>query len=489
MIPGKTYTPRDVIKAARRRWAWVVVPFLLLSSASLAFVLSLTHNYRSVATIQVLPEPASNTFVRATVQPTVGDRLSSIGQETLTRTRLERIVNELNLYPELRQSTVMENVISRMRGDITFQMTDRDVFQVGFTAKDPAVALEVAGQLTALFLEENARNRGQRAEAAKEFLGGQLEDARRQLEEQEKRLEAYRMEHAGQLPSQLEANTQELNNTQLRLRDVQAAVGRDRDQRLFLQRQLELARSPGEPADGSALAGAAAATGSGADSGAAGDTVDLARAEANLRALELRLTPEHPDVQRARRQVAILQERAASGTGRTGGAAARYRDPRLREIQAQIDLLDRQVAGRLEEERALRAKIADYARRVDATPMRESEMAALSRDYEDTKRLYSSLLQRQQEANMAADLERMDIGDRFRVIEPARMPEKPFSPSRRNFFAFGLMLAAAFSLTLAAVMEYRDSSLRTEDDITGSLRLPVLATIPVLNGTAHGRSR
>lgn len=484
MIPGKTYTPKDVMKAARRRWAWIVVPFVLLGSGALVFVLSLTHNYRSVATIQVLPEPASNTFVRATVQPTVGDRLSSIGQETLTRTKLERIVSELNLYPEMRQSTVMENVINRMRGDITFQMTDRDVFELGFTSKDPAVSLEVAGRLTSLFLEENARNRGQRAEAAKQFLAGQLEDARQQLEVQEKRLEAYRMEHAGQLPSQLEANTQELNNTQLRLRDVVAAVGRDRDQRLFLQRQLELARSAG---DASASAQPAAAAGS-ADGAAGGDVADLARAEANLRALELRLTPEHPDLQRARRQVAILQERAAAGTGR-GSAAGGYRDPRQREIQAQIDLLDRQVAGRLDDERALRAKIADYARRVDATPMRESEMAALTRDYEDTQRLYSSLLQRQQEATMAADLERMDIGDRFRVIEPARMPEKPFSPSRRNYFAFGLMLAAAFSLALAAVMEYRDSTMRTEEDVTGSLRLPVLATIPVLDGSVHGRSR
>jgi hypothetical protein len=122
----------------------------------------------------VLPESAANSLIRTATQPTVGDRLSSIGQETLTRTRLEQIINDLDLYPEMRRSTVMENVVRRMRDDVTFQMTDRDVFELGYTSKDPRVALTVATRLTALFLGENAKNRGQRADSATEFLETQL---------------------------------------------------------------------------------------------------------------------------------------------------------------------------------------------------------------------------------------------------------------------------------------------------------------------------
>ncbi|MDO8834242.1 MAG: hypothetical protein Q7V01_01545 [Vicinamibacterales bacterium] len=491
MIPGKAYTPKDILRAVNRRRLWIAIPFAVLALANLAFVMSLTHNFRSVATVQVLPEPSANDLVRAAVQPTVGDRLSSIGQETLTRTRLESIIQELDLYPTMRQSTVMENVINRMRSDIAFQMTDRDVFIVGYTAKDPEVALTVTERLTALFLQENARNRGQRAEAAMDFLATQLEDARKKLEEQEKRVEAFRLQNAGQLPSQLEANTQELNNTQMRLRSLLDTIARDRDQKLFLQRQLELAQSADEAlAAAGPAAGLRGASGDGAD--ATGGGTDLARAIANLRALELRLTPEHPDVERARRQVATLQERASADAAAglsAAGTGGRRVSARAREIQGQIELLDRQIASRQGEEHDLRGKVADYARRIDATPMRESELASLSRDYEDTRRLYSSLNQRQQEATMALDLERKDLGDRFRVIEPARLPEKPFSPSRRNYFAAGLLAALLFSVCLAAVVEYRDSSLRTEDDIISSLRLPVLATIPVLNRTAPGRSR
>lgn len=488
MFPGKTYTPKDILQALKRRLWWIAVPFVLLAAASLLFTLSLTHNYRSVATIQVLPEPTTNTLVRATVQPTVGDRLSSVGQETLTRARLEQIIGELGLYEEMRASTVMENVITRMRGDITFQMTDRDVFQVGFTATTPGTALTVAERLTSLFLHENAKNRGERAEAAMQFLASQLDDARKELEAQEKRVEEFRVQHGGELPTQLAGNTQELNNTQLRLRALVESKSRDHDQKLFLQRQLEFAQSAEEPAGGGVISrGSADEVGD----GTSGDTIDLARAEANLRALEMRLTAEHPDLQRVRRQVATLREKTTAGGTASGsyGSHTRRVNPRVREIQGQIELLDRQLASRVDEERELRARISNYSRRIEATPVRESELATLNRDYEDTRRLYSTLLQRQQEATMAADLERRNIGDRFRVIEPARLPEKPFSPNRRNYFLIALLISFGFSVSLGVVLEYRDSSLRTEEDITGSLRLPVLATIPVLNGTAHGRSR
>jgi len=489
VIPGKSYTPNDVIAAAwRRRW-WIVVPFAALATVALGYAMSVSYNYRSIATIQVLPDSASALVRDGAQQQSVGDRLSSIGQETLTRTRLERIISDLDLYAGLRQSTVMENVIARMRSDITFQMTDRDMFQLGYTARDPQVALATATRLTALFLDENARSRRERADAETTFLDTQLEEARTKLEAQERKLEAYRLQHSGELPSQLQSNVQEVNNNQMRLRALQDLQGRDNDQKVFLQRQLEFSPATDNPG-GAASVGRPAAAG---NSGAPGDDGDdLAGAKANLRALELRLTPEHPDVQRAKQRVATLLQLAAADRGVAGTAgspATNRRNPRTMDIQNQIDVLDRQTASRAVEERQLRARIDEYNRRVDAAPLRESEITSLNRDYDDTKRMYSSLLQRRQDAGMRASLERKDVGDRFQVLDPARLPEKPFSPSRRNYFAVGLLAALVFSLTLAAVIEYRDSSMRTDEDVTVSLRLPVLATIPVLNRPVSGGTR
>jgi len=344
VIPGKTYLPKDVIEAvSRRRW-WIAVPFVVLATVAFGYVMSLSYNYRSVATLQVLPQSAATSLIRTATQPSVEDRLSSIGQETLTRTRLEQIISDLDLYPEMRRSTVMENVVTRMRNDVTFEMTDRDVFVLGYTSKDPGVAHTVATRLTELFLGENAKNRGQRAEAATEFLEAQLGKARAQLEEQERKVESYRLQHSGELPSQLESNVQELNNTQMQLRQLLESINGERDQRLFLQRQLELVRTFDDGASsGSAVAsGFASATSTGV--GGAGVADDLDAARANLKSLELRLTPEHPDVQRARRLIARLEQKAVDGSSDQstpgGNRGASRQELRVREIQGQIEVAD-----------------------------------------------------------------------------------------------------------------------------------------------------
>lgn len=491
MIPGKTYTPQDVIKAAwRRRW-WIAVSFTILAAASLWWALSRPRTYQSLATLQAVSESV-NAYVGTSNPARSEARLSSSTQATLTRARLEAIIRDLNLYPTMRQSTVMENVVEQMRDDIIVKPTERDVFVLGFTAQDPHLALNVASRLTALFLEENARDRGEAAEAATGFLGSQLADVRKKLDTQERQVEAYKAKYAGELPSQLPYNLEDVNRNQATLRALLDAVSRDQDQRPVLQAEQESLRaSPTLSSAGGAALGVDGASGAGIVTTEA-DQLELARA--SLRALELRLTPEHPEVERARRTVARLEEQQATGRPAASGpnaptTADRRRDIRLREIQGQLDILDRRIAGSQAEMVRVRTRIDEYSRRIDLAPLRESEFAALTRDYEDTKKLYSSLTSRQQEAAMQANLQSKDLGDRFRVIEPAQLPERPFGQSRRNSLLLALALAVGISVGLGAFVESRDDSLRSEEDVMVGLRLPVLAAIPNLRTTATRGSR
>ncbi|MEW5983891.1 MAG: hypothetical protein AB1806_16180 [Acidobacteriota bacterium] len=492
MIPGRTYTPQDVIEALWRRWPWMAGAFVVLSAAALAAVLSFARSYTSVATIQIVSEPVADGYVKTTPQTRLSDRLPSIGQATLTRSRLETIIKDLDLYPDMRQRAVMEQVVERMRSDITFRSTDRDVFNLGFTSQSPRVAHAVATRLTALFLEENARDREQQAEATTHFLDSQLADIRKTLDTQEAQLETYKAQHSGELPTQLSLNVQELNNSQNNLRSLLETIARDQDQKLFMQRQLEVAQSSADVAI--AAAGTGGVTFGGDPASGQGQPDPLEAARATLKSLELRLTPEHPDVQRTKRLIATLEqqkarERTASGRVEETNPASLRRDYQLRELRGQIDTLDRRLAANSEQVRHLRARIDQYSRRIDATPLRESELATLSRDYEDTKKLYSSLLARKQEASMAANLERKNIGDRFRVIEPAQLPQRASSKSRRSQLLLGLMVALGVSVALGAFIEYRDTSVRTETDVAAVLHLPVLAVIPDLRSPAIRRSR
>jgi uncharacterized protein involved in exopolysaccharide biosynthesis len=345
----------------------------------------------------------------------------------------------------------------------------------------------VAERLASQFIEENVREREALAEGTNAFLETQLVEARGRLEDHEQKLAEYRRRYSGEMPSQLASNLQILSDMNLRSQTLANDIERDRDRRVIIERSItdlrELASAP--PAVVARALNATAAPSS------AEDRLDAARAAlANLRT---RLTAEHPDIAAARRLVADLEKQAAaeaSATPRTPGVeampsppspAANARDRRLQELIEERDNLDRQLSRKQQEEGRLRAEIVSYQARVEATPTRESELIALTRDYETLQNIYTSLLSKREDSAVAANLERRQIGEQFKVLDPARVPQTPFSPNRLQLNLMGLIAGLAFGLGLAGLFEFRDATLKTEDDVRMCLALPVLAAIPVLS--------
>ena len=220
--------------------------------------------------------------------------------------------------------------------------------------------------------------------------------------------------------------------------------------------------------------------------------VQLASARANLAALEQRYKPDHPDVARARRQVAELQQKAAEETrasvaGPAGNpppvpvvvdATELARRERLRGMAAEIESLDRQIAFKEAEERRVRGEIAEYQRRLEAVPRLESAWVKLTRDYDTQQLAYRELLTKSTAAQVAANLEGQDIGERFRIVDPAQVPVLPVRSRRIRYNAIGLAVGLLLGLGVAALLEFRDESFRTEADVLDVLSLPVLAAVP-----------
>jgi uncharacterized protein involved in exopolysaccharide biosynthesis len=158
-------------------------------------------------------------------------------------------------------------------------------------------------------------------------------------------------------------------------------------------------------------------------------------------------------------------------------------------MRAEIESLDRQVAFKESEETRLRAAVADYQSKIAAVPALESEWVSLTRDYETLKIAYQKLLAKSEDSKVAADLERRQIGEQFRILDPARIPVKPISPERLKINAAGAALGLFFGVALVALLEVRDSSFRTEAEVVTLLALPVLAQIPVVDTAADLRVR
>jgi len=497
VIPGKQFTSDDLLHAAWRRKWLILVSFVLVTTATIVVVGRMPDRYRAEALIVTAPQSVSQDFVRATITPRtqIRDRLPTINQQILSRASLEPIIRDLNLYADMRQTSPMELVINRMRNDIAITVVEgSESFRISYQAAETAqLAVQVTDRLARTAIESNVRDREVLAQATSSFLESQLEDARHRLVEQEKRLEGYRLLHGPELPSQLQSNMQAIQNLQLQIQSLNDSLNRDRDRRLLLTRQvadLQSEQFNGEPGAGT--------SGSTAGSPASDVTIgaQLEKAIADLSALEVRLTPEHPDVIRAKRLVDDLEEKArkerksnVDGSARTRPLTATEiaKRNRVKELQSELESVDRQIAQKLTDETELRTALQGYRTHVEAVPTRESELASLTRDYDTLQTQYRTLLQKKEDSKVAEELERRQVGEQFKIVDPPRLPEKPYRPNRPLIDVVGAAGGLALGFALALLLEVTDRSFKTATEVGLVLNMPVLGLIPMVITRAERR--
>ena len=492
MLPGKKYLPEDLLRIAwRRKWV-IIIPFVAVSIATAIIAYFLPNVFRSEALIAVVPQRVPETYIKSTVTTKPEDRLLSLYQKVESRTYLERAIQEFNLYPRERRTGIMEDVVQAMRKDIQIETVKGDTFRVSYVNQDPRTAMKVADRLAGWIIDESQSDRTVFAQSTTDFLSTQLEDAKRRLETHEKKLAEYKQAHAGELPTEREANLQVLANTQMQIQALIQQMNQDRDRRYMIEKSIAELSDPKQATS--------TVTVSGDDpTSVAGGTVSaqLEAARAQLRLLELRYTADHPDVGRMKRTIRDLEAKAqaealqrplSAGTEQVPSTPEEaQRMARLKSAQVELEMLDRQLASKQAEEKRLRGVSAGYQARVEATSGRESDMTSLMRDYDTLSKNYQSLLSKQEDSKVAAAMESRAIGEQFRFLDPARLPERPISPNRPLIDLAGAAAGLAIGLGLVALLEYRDSSFRTDDEIVSVLALPVVAVIPLMLSRSERR--
>jgi polysaccharide chain length determinant protein (PEP-CTERM system associated) len=492
VLPGQTFTPKDFLAIfLRRRWL-ILLPFALGLAAAPLIAKQVPKVYRSETLITVIAQRVPDSYVKSTITATVADRLPAISDQILSRSRLERIIQDFDLYDVSRASGPMEDAVRRMRADVgpVSIRTGEQSFRVGYTSQDPRNAQKVAARLASLFIEENSRDRENTADSTNVFIESQLEDAKQRLVTHEQKLEVFRRMHAGELPTQLESNLRAISTAQLQLQSVSESLNRARERRLLVERQAidaqTLPVTLAQPLGPSNAPDAQASLSS---------SQQLELAEARLEALRLRYTAEHPEVRGMERSIRELKgrvaeeaRRPATAVDRTPSPAEQARQKRIRDLQADMDVIDHQLSTGQAEEARLKALIADYQRKVEAVPGRESELVELTRDYDILKKTYDSLLTKREDSKLAANLERRQIGEQFRILDPASLPSRPANQILRLALSLaGGFVGLALGLLLAAVLEYRDSSFAREEDVARLLTLPVLALVPAMTSEVDRR--
>lgn len=483
---ARPYNIDDYIEILRRRIWYIVIPFLVILIGTVSYAMLAPRLYKASTLVLVTPQKVPTEFVQPTVTSRIEERLQSISQEVLSRTRLEQVITEFRLYQKESSKLSREEVVELMQKDIKVELPtkkeEKGYFTISYQGKDPNMVTAVANRLASLFIEENLRFREQQAVGTTEFLGSELAAKKAKLEELETAVAQYKRQHMGDLPEQRETNLRVLEQLQNQYQRVGENVRAAQDRKLFLQKQLSDLEMPTGGSSTIISSGtgrsSSSALGFSSPGPESAGTYESQKdyLTKHLDDLRSRYTESHPDVIATKKKLADLETKKDIYNIK--------KDPRYRELKNQLAMTDIEIRRFQNEESRIGAQINGYRGRIENAPAREQEMATLFREYQTTKEAYALLEKKSQDAQQAENLERRQKGEQFRVIDPARVPEKPFSPDIPKVLLIGFVIAIGCSFGSAIIREQLDRTFHDASDVEVTLGLRVLATIPKIEQKA-----
>jgi polysaccharide chain length determinant protein (PEP-CTERM system associated) len=467
----------------RQRWL-VIVPFCLAMVVGIILALTLTPLYEATTLILVSPPDVPVNIVRPIVSEQLESQMTTITQQVQSRSNLERIIKDFNLFSDPKtQNMFMEDKLSMLRSKIRIDLVrsrssgGSSAFSISFQGNNPESTMKVANALASNFTESNLQYREGKAIGTSDFLESELENMRAKLEDTESKLSAFRLKHMGELPEQLQSNLQLLSSLETQLSNRQDRLRDERSRLLIAQNEVEQIRreaqavrtmpgavAPGQPQTGGAMT--------------------LPQLKEQLANLQSTYTERHPDVVRLKKMISDLEGQgpaattAADGQNAAGPAVDSTSSPALREALRRRMEAEANIANIQTEVNQINQQMREYRLRIERTPQREEQLLSLKRDYDNIRQAYESLLTRKGEADMAVSLQKKNKGEQFRVIDHAKLPEKPVSPNMMLVFMMVNAAGLGFGFGLIFLLDSLNTSFRRPEEIESDLGIRLLAIIP-----------
>lgn len=482
MLGHRPLVPEDYLAMLKRRWWVILLPLLVLPIAAYSFSYLIPPRYQSQTLVLIQGQKVPDNIVRPVVTEDLDSRLASMKEQIFSRSHLQPIIERYNLYGN--QHLDMDDRIDLVRKDIQIDPIHSEIARGGglpgffilFKADDGHTAQLVCSDITSLFMNENLRQHAQSAEGTTDFIRGQLQDAKRSLDEQDAKLAAFQRQYIGRLPGQEGANSDMLGSLNTQLEAATQQLARQEQDRSYLQALLAQ--------QGGAIISAPGTTASTAVPNPVSqeDQQQLQTLLSQEADLETHYTSDYPDVKAIKKKIADLRSQMAqtpktvAGSGGSPGFSSRESASVL-QLRAQLRAADVGIDSKRKEQAQLQSKISGYQARIESSPMIEEEYKQLTRDYQTAQAFYDDLLSKMNQSKMATDLEKQQQGEQFSVLDAANLPDAPFSPKRSLFFVSGAAFGLVLGLAIAALLEYRDTSIRTDRDVWAFTKLPTLGVI------------
>lgn len=474
----------DYVEILRRRWWVILIPTAVACAGAYLVSLTLANQYTSRTLVLVEQQKVPEGYVKSVVTEDIGQRLGTMQEQILSRTRLQPIIEKFGLFKAEKDKAAMEDLVARLRKSISItpiaslvstRAGELPGFSITFTANDPRLAQQVCAEITSMFIEQNLRLRTQSAEGTTDFLKDQLDQAKRNLDAQDARLAEFKRKNLGSLPGNEQTDMNMLTSFTSQLDAVTGQLNRAQQDKAYEESLLAQQLAVWQKSQGS-IAGPHA------------DTLEkqLADLQTQLVSMQAHYTADHPDVIKMKEDIAALKKKiednaaqhAKDKPGPSPQGGLRSEPPEIQQLRFAIHQNEVLIREKTREQARLKKQLDLYQSRMSMTPAVEKQYKELTRDYQTALQFYNDLLTKKNQSEMATSLERRQEGEQFTIMDPADLPEKPSFPNRPAFAAGGLGLGLALGIGITLLVEFRDKSLRTENDVGHFLNLPVLATVP-----------
>ncbi|HEV2223353.1 MAG TPA: XrtA system polysaccharide chain length determinant [Candidatus Acidoferrales bacterium] len=490
-----------------RRHRWLILLSIFVCWATvwgIGWLLPAT--YQSEALILVEQQKVTSELVPPNVSVSLEDQLQSMTQQILSRTQLQGIIDRYHLYTKHRGLLAIfepTDPVDQMRKDINITPVevpgrngDLTAFKIDYTGPTPELAQQVNSELTSAFLDQNMKSQQQLSQSTTSFFDNQLADARAKLEEQGAKVRAFKAQHVGELPDQLESNVQILAGVQNQLEQTQRALDRAQQQKLYLESIVQQYQSVQTDLG----------NGDSAETPPALDK-ELKDLRMQLAAERSQYTDNYPDVIALKDQIAkteklkkqiegeIATSQKTDKTSKdsaTSVAGADFQNGAptpMMQIESQLKANQLEIKGYEKQEKTLEGRVAEYQTRLNMMPATEQALADVSRGYDESQKNYDSLLAKQSQSQLATSLEQNQQGQQFRLLDPAQLPDKPASPNHILLSLGGLILGIAVGVGLMALLELTDARVRSEEDLEGLIAARVLVGIPRISTPKEDHDR
>ncbi len=475
MLGHRTLTPQDYFNILKKRWWIIVIPTVILGIVGTGLTYFVPPRYVSQALVIIEQQKVPDSIVKSLVTEDLNSRLASMQQQIESRARLQPVIEKFHLYES--KGMGMDARIDAVRKDIAIKPIESQIarsgglpgFFISYTASDAHTAQQVCAEITSLFITASLSDQARSAEGTTDFVKGQLEAAKRDLDDQDAKLAEFQRQYMGKLPDQENANLQMLAtlNTQLdaatqtlanlqqnrsygeallaqQLRDVPGATTTARVQPQTQQRELD----------------------------------QLLATESDL---ATRYTDSWPDLVAVRRKIADLRAQMSKppvDEPATTTTAAKGPEPMdIFKLRQQLKAEDAAIEQKKHDQAMIQAQLRQYQDRVSSSPEVQEQFKQITRDHETALAFYNDLKSKMNNSNMATALERRQQGETFKLMDEANLPDGPEFPKRSQFMGGGLGAGLLLGLLIVAWIEYRDTAVRSERDLWAFTKLPTLAVI------------